>query len=213
MKRILVGDIHGIVGNIAHIRKLHPDADEIIVVGDMGVGFPGPEDALFRRLSEEITTKPFVRFIRGNHDNPEVCRTFTDGGIQWIPDGHIEDGILFVGGAWSIDFQFRTPGFDWWHNEELNEEDWEEIFRKVEGQAIHTVISHDAPQRVIHLILGADKTIAKSRTSMYLDMLWNRLPNVKLWVFGHYHEYKEFRKGNTRFVCLPDRLGKTLEIG
>lgn len=212
MKRILVGDLHGVVGNIPYLRQRYPNADEIIIVGDMGVGFPGPQDAMFRLLATHIKDKPLVRFIRGNHDNPEVCRTFTEGGIQWIPDGHIEDGILFVGGAWSIDQKFRTPGFDWWYNEELNEGEWEEIFKKVEGQEIHTVISHDAPERVIHLILGAGKSVIKTRTSMYLDMLWNRLPGVRLWVFGHYHEYKEFRKGDTKFVCLPDGLGKVMEL-
>ena len=215
MKRLLVGDLHGVFGNIPHLRKLHPDVDEIIVVGDMGVGFPGPQDAILREMSKGITEKPLVRFIRGNHDSPEVCKTFNEGGITWIPDGHIEDGILFIGGAWSIDQSYRTPGLNWWYNEELSELEWEFIFLKLVGHhdQIHTVISHDAPHRVIHHVLGALRYVHKTRTSLYLDMLWNRLPNVKLWVFGHYHEYKEFRKGNTRFVCLPDRIARTIKIG
>lgn len=215
MKRVLVGDLHGVFGNIPYLRKLHADADEIIIVGDMGVGFPGPQDDMLRKMAAEITEKPFVRFIRGNHDNPETCRTFTEGGITWIPDGHVEDGILFIGGAWSIDYGFRTPGVNWWFDEELNEEEWDTIFRDLEDKfdGIHTVITHDAPARVVHMVLGAGKTIFKTRTSMNLDMLLNRLPRVKLWVFGHYHEYTDFRKGNTRFVCLPDKLGRTLTIG
>lgn len=212
---VVYGDLHGKFNLLPHLRKLNKDADEIIIAGDMGVGFPGPDTSNLLKYGNQITAQPRIRFIRGNHDSPEACRQFTEGGVTWIPDGHVEDGILFIGGAWSIDYGFRTPGINWWFDEELNEEEWAKIFRNLEGKwdDIHTVITHDAPTRVVHMVLGADKTIFKTRTSMNLDMLLNRLTNVRLWVFGHYHEYRDFRKGNTRFVCLPDRIARTLTIG
>jgi predicted phosphodiesterase len=207
MKKVIVGDLHGNFSIIPYLKKRYADCDEIIVAGDFGLGFHRDDEA--RKLAED-ETGPLVRFIRGNHDNVEVCRTFTDGGIRWIPDGTLENGILYVGGAWSIDYQMRTPGLNWWYNEELNEVEWEEIFKSLEGrfEEVHTVISHDLPQRVSHMVLPAHKPVLPTRTAAYLDMLWNRLPNVRLWIFGHYHTYHNFEYNGVNMMCLPDRIGR-----
>jgi predicted phosphodiesterase len=208
MKKLLVGDLHGNFSLIPHVRKVHADYDEIIIVGDFGLGFHRDDEA--RVLARE-NVKPLIRFIRGNHDNLEVCKEFTSGSIQWIPDGTLEGNTLYVGGAWSIDHQMRTPGLNWWYNEELNEQEWEDIFRSLEGkfEQVETVISHDAPARVSHLVLAAHKPIIRTRTSLYLDLLMNRLPNVRTWVFGHYHVYHNFEYNGVNFICLPDKVGRT----
>ena len=65
----------------------------------MGVGF--------RKFPPHLRTLMVEgghRFIRGNHDNPDACRR--EG--QWIKDGTVEDDVMFVGGALSVDRRWRT---------------------------------------------------------------------------------------------------------
>lgn len=211
MKRVVLGDLHGNFSLIPYLKKRYADHDEVIIAGDFGLGFHRDEEA---RGYAEDETKPLIRFIRGNHDNVEVCKTFTEGGVRWIPDGTLEDGILYVGGAWSIDYGVRTPGLNWWHNEELSEQEWEGIFQNLEDRfhEVHTVISHDLPQRISSKVLPAHKPVIQTRTTTYLDMLWNRLPNVRLWLFGHYHTYHDIEHNGVRLICLPDRVGRTFTL-
>lgn len=210
-KSVIVGDLHGNFSIIPYLKKRYADHDEIIVAGDFGLGFNRDEEA---RGYAKDDTKPIIRFIRGNHDNVEVCKTFTEGGVRWIPDGTLEGNVLFIGGAWSIDHGIRTPGLNWWYNEELSEEEWDGIFSSLEGSfdKVETVISHDLPSRISHLILGAHKPVIITRTTSYLDMLMNRLPNVRTWIFGHYHTYHNFEHNGVNFICLPDRVGRTYTL-
>ena len=74
----------------------------------MGLGFSGvylPHDEVMNH-----------KFIRGNHDDPQACREHP----YWIKDGLIENDIMYIGGAWSIDREYRTEGVSWWRDEELS---------------------------------------------------------------------------------------------
>src|SRR5262245_14865759 len=61
----------------------------------MGVGFfkAEPDGSIHPPYEKMVVSN--ARFIRGNHDNPNVCRRHT----QWIPDGHLEDSMMFIGGG------------------------------------------------------------------------------------------------------------------
>ena len=208
-KKVVYGDIHANFGILKHLKRKHSDLDEIIIAGDFGVGFTGVQNQTLKYL-ESHESDPKIRFIRGNHDSPEACTKLTGSNVQWIPDGTLENGILYVGGAYSIDFDVRTPGFNWWPNEELYDHEWDDIFESIDGKLndIHTVISHDGPQSIVRNILPPHKEVVLSRTTLNLEKLRLRLPNVKLWVFGHYHvSYSTYVSG-TQFVCLPDN-GRT----
>lgn len=216
MKRVLYGDIHGRVALIPMMRARHPDVDEIILLGDVGFGFNSIADSLVHEYAKTITEKPFIRFLRGNHENPAVCKQFKYPGFSFIPDGTLEDGTLFIGGAWSIDGvtgawpNSRVVGVNWWEDEELSHSEWEDIFKSLEGREkeIHTILAHDFPIEVVGTILGPGKRVFNTRTGDYLSELHERLPNVKMHVGGHYHVHKDFTYNNRRFVVLPDD-GKT----
>jgi hypothetical protein len=83
-----------------------------IQVGDFGMGFnPAPP-----------TLAPEHRFIRGNHDNPQLCAEHPN----WIADGSIEDlpsgaKMMLIGGALSVDREMRVEGITWWRDEELSQ--------------------------------------------------------------------------------------------
>jgi Icc-related predicted phosphoesterase len=119
---LFVGDVHAQFHHLSKLAKV-ANADEIIVVGDFGYGF-------HTTPKEPFKPKKPISFIRGNHDNPSVRNKFNWKGFRYIPDGHIDKGRLYVGGAFSIDWQDRTPGRDWWHDEELNDEEWDAVFAK-----------------------------------------------------------------------------------
>ena len=92
------GDVHGKFGRYKNLLDSCPYPS--IQVGDMGVGFlrwphgdPSPNPPYDRMVAGGH------RFIRGNHDSPKVCAKHS----QCIPDGTIEDDVMFIGGALSID--------------------------------------------------------------------------------------------------------------
>ncbi|MEY8566505.1 metallophosphoesterase [Corynebacteriaceae bacterium 7-707] len=77
------------------------------------------------------TTLVDVRFIDGNHDNPDLLHPDTphllriSDNVTYMPRGSrarlagVE--ILFLGGASSIDKQWRTEGLNWWPAENITE--------------------------------------------------------------------------------------------
>src|SRR5260221_1403513 len=96
---IFIGDIHGDISSyeriVNHFRK------PSVQIGDFGFGF-----GYMREEHNYIDWRPDERFIRGNHDNPAVCAAQNG----YIPDGTIEGNTMYLGGAWSIDHAWRTPG-------------------------------------------------------------------------------------------------------
>src|SRR5215475_1197882 len=104
-----IGDVHG---KFEPYKRLIKDRRDTIQVGDMGVGFQGWRNGELVYLTNppyDRMVEGNHRFIRGNHDNPGVCRQQR----QWIADGAVEGDMMFVGGAFSIDREWRTEGLDW----------------------------------------------------------------------------------------------------
>ncbi len=113
----LIGDIHGLV-NDYKVYAIGDFAGPTIQLGDFGIGF-GQSDYWHESINDYHTVGKH-RFIRGNHDNPEQCMQMSG----CINDGNIEDDVMFIGGAWSIDnpvappgWYRRTAGVDWWFDE------------------------------------------------------------------------------------------------
>ena len=102
----LIGDIHGeweLYHQTATDAINFGGCERTIQVGDFGVGFSGP---YWHDRADEFHWDGTHRFIRGNHDDPARCRKMAG----WIQDGLIEDDVMFIGGAWSIDHAHRTEG-------------------------------------------------------------------------------------------------------
>src|SRR6266699_1688850 len=113
MQATFIGDVHGKYGAYKRLIRSAPDS---IQVGDIGLGFrQWPHGGWRTNPPYDVMRGTGARFIRGNHDNPEVCRDHT----QWIQDGLVQDDMMFIGGAKSTDRPYRHPDFDWWADEEL----------------------------------------------------------------------------------------------
>lgn len=197
MKTLIIGDVHGCweMANktISLALGAHPDIERIIQVGDFGF-FPNLYN--FRPWTKEFEQECI--WIDGNHDNHDILQ---DGWPDPLPDhmkdwvkmcerwrynarGHVEDGILYIGGAKSIDRHHRTEGLDWWQREELSYQDQEDVLDAIEQNDIHTVISHDCPDQVAHLLKSHHMEPDPTR-----NFLAHVLDEVRpeRWFFGHHH--------------------------
>lgn len=179
-----IGDVHGDYRRYSPLITCpHPT----VQIGDFGIGFVDPPPM-----------EQKDRFIRGNHDSPSAARQHPN----WIKDGTFEDGVLFIGGAFSVDWQWRRPGISWWADEQLS---WEELLLLVDFAADKKpwlIISHDGPDSIIDdHILFPHKPRITTRTSAAFDAILARSP-PKMWIFGHWHETRRFEVGGCKFQCL-----------
>jgi len=195
-KTRLIGDIHG---DLSAYEKIIEGSDNSIQIGDFGIGFAG--DYWHEKVAD-LHTNPNRRFIRGNHDDPGRCRE-TAG---WIPDGTVQDDVMFIGGAWSIDAGRRVEGVSWWRDEENS---WEDFYRFIDIYAQvkpRVLITHDCPTEISKTMfidsgLSLGDTAFKTRTGTALQNMFE-LHQPEQWYFGHWHHTKTYLENDTKFMCL-----------
>lgn len=193
---VFIGDVHG---KYEPYKRLIRQATDTIQVGDMGLGFrKWPHGEWRQNPPYDEMVKANARFIRGNHDNPEVCRNHT----QWIQDGLVRDDMMFVGGAVSIDKPWRVKDFNWWEDEQLSSASFENLMGVYAAAKPLVMITHDCPKSVIPLLhshLFGDDSITQNSLQKMLE-----IHRPKLWVFGHHHMSFDRVESGTRFVCLAE---------
>lgn len=125
------------------------------------------------------------------------------------PTDDLEDyiGILFVGGARSIDRDLRTPYASWWPSEEMYDDEYEDMLEhvaKTHGlENIGIVISHTLPKEIALRKFSTDLPLQPDHTSNQLQHLYEHLPNCFLWVAGHFHIFDDtIHDDATRFISL-----------
>lgn len=132
----------------------------MIHVGDFGFDWPGAKRGRYEaRLNKYLMDYGVTLIVSGgNHDNWETLAKLPLGGdglanfrsnIRVLPrGGRTQIGGLVVGalgGAFSVDYEHRTEGKDWWSSEEPTAED---LRRLAEGGPVDVLITHDAPAGV-----------------------------------------------------------------
>ena len=139
MKTRIVGDIHGKINDfrfyslgIGRSMKAGESYDLSIQIGDYGLGFSNSQKD--QNINEWMKENPQHRFIRGNHDNPAVCKEMAG----WIPDGTVEGDVMYIGGAWSIDNPNAPPGWyqrtenvDWWADEQCSDDQFQQMLKRL----------------------------------------------------------------------------------
>lgn len=199
-----IGDIHG---NFYQYLNLINSCDESVQIGDHGIGFVRRGKSVLDAY-KYIDFQPYTpieghRFIRGNHDHPAICKLHP----SYINDGHYEDGMMFVGGALSIDKDWRIAGESWWPDEELSYEELQYIAGQYGVRKPNIMVTHECPESVSDILvaqlLGGRKFNFPSRTREVFDvMLTSHRP--KLWIFGHWHVSFDMIIDGTRFICLNE---------
>jgi Icc-related predicted phosphoesterase len=177
------------------------EVERSIQVGDFGVGFGG--DYWHNQANELLQGNH--RFIRGNHDDPARCKSMNN----YIADGTVEDDMMFVGGAWSIDYAWRTEGITWWPDEELSIEEFNRVIDIFNVVRPNIMVTHDAPMiaaQTMFINSGLamfHKPLIPTRTGQALQAMYE-IHQPKLWLYGHWHTTIETKIGDTTFICVGE---------
>lgn len=203
-----IGDVHG---KFRQYEKIISDAKSppSIQVGDLGIGFKrliGEVVHYSSNPSFDKMTLYNARFIRGNHDNPEVCQRHA----CYIPDGTIIKNMMFIGGAFSIDRSLRTEGLDWWADEELSIEKLNRLVDVYEKEKPEVMVTHECPESVSNLLVSKKWDISSRTRQAFESMFYKHKP--KLWIFGHWHVSFDYIMEGTRFICLDELEYKDIDI-
>jgi len=214
----LTGDTHGSFSRIEKFcTKMETTKDDIIIIlGDAGINFRGGWIDLQNK--KYISSLPITLFcIHGNHEQrPSTISTYIEKewhngtvyveeqfpSIMFAKDGEVYDlnGLqaIAIGGAYSIDWMRRIPGWSWWADEHPSKEIKERVEKKLESMNwnVDVVLSHTVPikyEPVEVFFPGIDQRKVDKSTERWLDDIENRL-QYKWWYAGHYHTSKSVGK-------------------
>ena len=189
--------------------------DMIIVLGDAGINyFLNDEDKKFKEYLKEFKLKIFC--IRGNHEErPENISTYKEvemfngkvyieedyPNLIFAKDGEVYDidskKVLVIGGAYSIDKEYRLLyGKSWFKDEQLNEDEMKKIFNKVKNKHFDIVLSHTCPfkyEPIEVFMTGFDQSKVDKNMEYFLDKIEENIEYNK-WYCGHFHTEKQIDK-------------------
>lgn len=229
---IIIGDTHSIRPIFAAIDDNNIENQNIIHVGDVGIGFLSVEqDVANLQLLDRalIETNNKLYLIRGNHDFKKFWHDeqFKSSlpifkNIIFVRDYSVIEienkNILFIGGAISIDRSYRkrmSPST--WDEDEKFVYDEE----KIKGMRnIDVVITHNAPHfcppvKFNNLVNNwHNEEFEKDKTDLKAELTQERMDFTKMWmilrsnnnitdyIYGHFHKNSEFKKDGCIFTCL-----------
>jgi hypothetical protein len=206
-----IGDAHG---KFDRYKKIIQDAERSVQIGDMGIGFLRRDcNGDLKRTANPphaLMVKHSARFLRGNHDAPEACKRHS----QWIADGTVENDMMFIGGATSIDRVYRVENESWWRDEECSMSQLNHFVEVYATVRPRIMVTHEVPESIADGILAAtnrSKIELGSRTRQALEgMLSIHAPEI--WIAGHWHVDIDQVVNGTRFIVLNELSYVDLEI-
>lgn len=169
MKLLLVGDSHGehhfLRQAAKHARTL--GITTIVQLGDFGLWPDERRCGKWLRETDRILAANDVErlvWIDGNHDWHDRLDQYRDLGdrdhdgfiicdparrIRYADRGHVWtwDGLRFgaLGGAVSVDQQYRTFGLSWWKQEAPTQDDLDRLVDNAGPDGLDVLLTHDSP--------------------------------------------------------------------
>lgn len=209
----ITGDTHG---SYSHIRKFckrreQPSPDDLmIVLGDTMLNYYGDERDVKQKEKVAAIGIDFL-FLHGNHDmRPAVAGNYEliewNGGLVYAEKEYPQllfacDGeryrlegkdILTVGGAYSVDKEYRlTHGYHWFADEQPSPQIKEKVMHTLADLdwTVDYMISHTCPLSYLPreaLFASVDQSKVDQSTELWLDQIEQRL-TYKQWYCGHFH--------------------------
>ena len=196
---MVIGDVHGRFGDMnALINKKKPEL--VLACGDFGFwNLPTSTRMLHDRdqLGNRVKTQipkirgGVIRACDGNHEDHHSLKNAPLDGQLWpnvfyqrrgstitLPDGRV---VLFMGGAESVDKQYRTEGRDWFPEESITQADIDAI----PTGKIDIIVSHTCPMEFEMQSMFGNHPERGSR--MALSIILEKV-QPKEWFFGHWHQ-------------------------
>lgn len=209
----ITGDTHAKFGRIDDFcRRFNTSKEDVmIILGDVGLNFYlNAQDHLLKSIVEGFPITIFA--IHGNHEErPYIIEGYEEkewhGGIVYYEpmfpdllfakDGEIYDfdgeKVIVIGGAYSIDKQYRLDNnWPWYESEQPSDEIKEYVEQQLEAVKwkVDYVFSHTCPYdyRPTHLFSEhIDQDSVDYSTEKWLQKIETKL-DYKMWYFGHYHD-------------------------
>lgn len=159
-------------------------------------------------------------FIDGNHDyfpqlntnasRPyQVSRYGVQTNLYHIPRGYWDNGVLFIGGANSIDRNFRIEGRDWFAEESLSYGQIDRILNI--KHPVHTIISHECPLYFWERAFTYQWYEHINTVTKDLNLILQEF-NPKRWIFGHHHVSLTKEIDGCLYTCLKEGEKWELDI-
>lgn len=209
----ITGDTHRDFSRI-YGKKFNKD-DMLIILGDAGINYYlNEEDISFKKFLNNIGINLFC--IQGNHEErPQNINTYKEvdmfGGKVFIENDYpniifAKNGevytidnkqVLVIGGAYSVDKNYRLMyGHQWFKDEQLSEDEKESILNKYKGQHIDIILSHTCPKKYEPtevFMSGIDQSKVDKSMEEFLDKIEENIDYDK-WYCGHFHTEKKIDK-------------------
>ena len=209
----ITGDTHRDFSRLFGINS--SEEDLLIILGDVEINYClNGEDKKIKEYLERFKLKLFC--IRGNHEErPENIKTYKEkemfGGKVFIEKEYpylifAKDGetyniggksVLVIGGAYSVDKEYRLLyGSKWFKDEQLTEKEQEKILKKVKGKHFDIVLTHTCPLKYEPkevFMTGLDQLKVDKSMEKFLDKIEESIDYDK-WYCGHYHTEKKIDK-------------------
>ena len=219
---LILGDIHGEFELLRKSIDKKQISDVIIIqVGDFGIGFydKHKDQHKLHTLNNFLIERNIEMYtIRGNHDDPSYFTgTFELSNIKLIPDYYtletMNDTILFIGGAISIDRTQRTLNKTYWCDEiPIYKEELLSLIKKPTIVVTHTSPSFAYPTHkdgisywmLNDLKLNNDLDYERSVFTKIWDFLIANQKQPLHWVYGHFHRTYTQTFENTKFRVIDE---------
>lgn len=191
----IIGDVHGKYKRYHEIIREKDRHEYTIQVGDFGL-------TNYDTLDNVDYNKH--RIILGNHDNPDLAKQYPhfNGDYGYTVNFNGFD-YFWYRGAYSIDKEWRTAGYNWFFNEENNIETFmkaRDLYKDIKPDIM---LTHDCPEFLVPEYIGPNARVYQNNTNWALQELYN-IHQPKLWIHAHHHVSKTTIYGNTKFVCLNE---------
>lgn len=211
MRFYLTGDTHGDFKRIADFCDKHNTTKEDVmcILGDAGINHYLSQIDHF--LKEFLKDLPITLFcIHGNHEErpqniPSYDEMEWNNGIVYYEEDYpnilfARDGeifningktILVIGGAYSVDKEYRLMNnFMWFEDEQPNEEIKQYVKEQIKKQEhFDIVLSHTCPimTQPTHMFLQCiDQSKVDKSTELFLQEIADKI-DFDNWYFGHFH--------------------------
>jgi hypothetical protein len=203
-KVCFIGDIHNQYGQLNSFiveSKYQAEYEIIVQLGDFGI-FPNQIEISKKTYGlNGISSHVPILFTGGNHSNWEVLNDLTQkhgrqpieiyNNIFYLPRGCLTQignkKCLSVGGAFSIDKQFRVENKSWWKAEEPDYQDCQAV---LSHSHVDFVIAHTVPEGVVPLLFERHNSLFPfeytDATQKLLDEVVSKYKPSQLFA-GHWH--------------------------
>lgn len=209
---IITGDTHGEFSRIIDFCEEYETAlnDVMVILGDSGINYYLDErDTVLKEKLSDLHVTLFC--VYGNHEErPENIpgyeeRKWRGGVVYYEPeypyllfarDGEVYElegkSVLVVGGAYSIDRDYRLAnGLPWYESEQPDAAIKHRVEERLDkaGWKVDCVFSHTVPLSYIprHAFLSnVDQNRVDRSTEQWLDGIEKKL-DYQRWYAGHFH--------------------------